>query len=717
MQTVRYGAAVHPIAVLVSISMAVALAAPTAARADDEAAGGGDDAKEQGVGAIEEAQEELPPVEVSGHRLRFAPYTVPMDAPASRDVYGPAIIKRSPAVDANGLVQLIPGVSSRPYNGGEAGAPSFSIRGLPDDGLTEYLLVLIDGVPAAPLPYGWSAFSFLPVTPERISALDISRGGHTVRHSPNTVGGVLDILTDPIPESGEGRIKMTFGSNGYRSTVLSAGGWDGGLGTLVTVVDKEGDGYRDDGEFDIQELAAKLEIRGSDDHWIRANVSYLEDKHRAPGGLTPLEYEDDRFANTRPVNRFNGYRTLVSLAGHDALDRHTWMEAYGSYSYTARRLHREPAGVVPAAVDDWEDESIVIITGMRGSTRFEALGVRHELVGGLRYQRESLPQWRITRTPYDTGVATERQDRSYALEAYSVHVDDTFRPCEGLMVVLGLRGEHVDASGRESIEFGTQNFDDSFTDLLPAASASYELNDHATLFANWQQSFRPPQVWGFNFTDTDQSLDFEMGESAEAGVRLDSGKGLSGTISAWRVDFDDVATFDLGYYQNYGRIVAEGVDLTALLDARDLHESLAGLTFFFNWTFQESELREGDYRGNTVPYAWKDKGAMGASFETGDGWTFTVENTYMGPTYSDEAHSDEDVTGFLGRNRSVSMWNARVAKEIRLSESAVADLGFGVTNVLDVERYVHARGGFFGGGRVAYAPRQYFLSAGVTLEF
>ena len=127
---------------------------------------------------------------------------VPLDYPASRDVLDPEDVRRTGARDLNDLIQYLPAVSTRPYNGGDASAPSFSMRGLPDDGLTEYILVLIDGVPANPLPYGWTAFSFFPLLPEQVYAIDLLRGGHSVRYSPNTVGGVINLLTGRAGEIG-----------------------------------------------------------------------------------------------------------------------------------------------------------------------------------------------------------------------------------------------------------------------------------------------------------------------------------------------------------------------------------------------------------------------------------------------------------------------------------------------------------------------------------
>lgn len=123
-------------------------------------------------GPPQEEAVELPQMIVTGRRAQDGVPVVPIDSVGSRDVFGPEEVRETGARDINDLVHNLPAISTRPYNGGEASAPSFSMRGLPDDGLTEYVHVLIDGVPASPMPYGWTAFSFFPVTPERVYAVD-----------------------------------------------------------------------------------------------------------------------------------------------------------------------------------------------------------------------------------------------------------------------------------------------------------------------------------------------------------------------------------------------------------------------------------------------------------------------------------------------------------------------------------------------------------------
>jgi Fe(3+) dicitrate transport protein len=284
-----------------------------------------------------------------------------------------------------------------------------------------------------------------------------------------------------------------------------------------------------------------------------------------------------------------------------------------------------------------------------------------------------------------------------------------------MTVTLGARAEWVPvASGRD--ELGTNDFDDRFFAVLPGADASYELSDWCAVYANAHESFRAPQVWGFNFSGADQDLDFEKGRSFEGGTRVRAPHGVSGSAAVWRVDFDDVATFDKGYYDNFGRIVAEGVDFVAAWDVGEVIPELRGFSVQGSWTHQVSELREGAFRGNATPYAWDDKAAVSARWQR-DGWLAALDWTYFGSTWSDEAHSEEDPTGFVGFNRSVSSFDARLSKSLQLATNVSVDLGVGVTNLFDTERFVHSRGGFFGGGRVAYAPRQVYVSAGFTANF
>jgi Fe(3+) dicitrate transport protein len=254
--------------------------------------------------------------------------------------------------------------------------------------------------------------------------------------------------------------------------------------------------------------------------------------------------------------------------------------------------------------------------------------------------------------------------------------------------------------------------------VLPGIGASYSFTDHAAIYANAHRSFRAPQVWGFLFTGAPQEIDFEMGESYELGTRLRAWHGLGGSVAAWRVDFDNVGTFDTGFYATLGRIVSNGIAVVAEWDAGPTVSSLEGLTAYASWTHQDSELRSGPNAGNETPYAWKDKLAWGVAYETRCRVRFSLGGTYVGPSFSDAANtSAENPDGNLGRNPAATVWDAQVSRTFQVKEKGVLDVALGVTNLFDEEWFVHSRGGFFGGGKVAGPPRQFYASLSLTVTW
>jgi len=661
-------------------------------------------------------EQELPEVIIIGRTQAQGVPEVPLDSIGSRDVLGPERVKETGARDLNDLVQNLPAISTRPYNGGEAAAPSFSMRGLPDDGLTEYVHVLIDGVSASPMPYGWTALSFLPLTTERAYALDYIRGGHAVRYSPNTVGGILNFITHPVPDVPSLETRSTYGSFDYSSNLISVGGPYGDLGLLATYVDRRGEGYRQDGGFDQQDANVKLiHDRGAGD-WLATSLSFMESEHAAPGGLTRSQFDVDRFGNARPENRFTGSRGVTDVVLHDDLDD-GWLEWYGTVSVTHRNLRAQrPHFGAPTALLDWDDRSWFTQVGVRAERETEWFGGDHTLYGGLRYHREWIPSWQMRSEPYPGGAGPLTQDASFSLDSVAAHVDDTFEPTEDLTVTAGLRAEWIpDTSGEDDI-VGWQ-FENDYFDVLPGIGASYALGERWALFANYFEGFRAPQVWGYAYT-TGDALVFEEGTSLEAGARFEAEAGLKGSATMWRTEYDDFGVFYTGFYENLGRIVADGLDFVLEWYAGEVSEPLEGLVLSASLTAQDSELRSGPNAGNETPYAWQEKAAWRARYETAGGWSASLGGTFVGDSFSDDANTaTENADGNLGLNPARTLWDARLAKHVALGDVGQLELAVGATNLFDQDWYVHSRGGFFGGGLVAGPPRQEYFMVQLSMSW
>jgi Fe(3+) dicitrate transport protein len=660
----------------------------------------------------------LPAVIVTGVSLATNVPVVPLNNVGSRNVFGPEQVRETGAREINDLVLQIPAISARPYNGGEASAPSFSMRGLPDDGLTEYINVLIDGVPASSMPYGWTAFSFLPVTPDRLYAVDYYRGAHSVRYSPNTVGGVLNFVTLPIPQSPSALFRGTFGDYGYHSLMLSSGGTFDRTGVGATYGYRSGDGYRDNGGFTQHDANVKGRYLLDEQSWVGLSLSYMHDEHQAPGGLTQAQFDANRFGNARPENRFDGDRLVTDAVYHRDLESGGSAEGFAYFSDTERHLRAQrPHFGVPATMSDWQDTSYFVGTGVRLAKPVEMLGMEHNLYGGLRYQREWLPHYRLTSEPYPGGPQTLVQDQNFSLDTVSLHLDDTFRPFERLTVNAGVRLEWVpNVAGRDRV--AGWGYSDQYFTALPGAGASYELAKHWALFGNYFHGFRAPQVWGYgSAAGAGHGLVFEQGRSAELGLRLEELAGFGGSVTLWRNEYDNFGVYYDGTYNNLGKIEAKGLDFDLEWKLGGAWEALEGFSVGGSFTLQNSKLRSGPFSGNDVPYAWEQKAAWRMRYER-RGWTATLGGTYVGESFSDEPNTvAASADGRLGVNPSRVIWDARLAKRFGLSKKLDLELATGASNLFGHDWYVHSRGGFFGPGLAAGPPRQVYGSIELKYNF
>lgn len=661
----------------------------------------------------------LPPILVTGTPWdNGAIPTVPLNSIGSRNVFGPEQVRETGAREINDLIQQIPAISARPYNGGEAAAPSFSMRGLPDDGLTEYINVLIDGVPAGPLPYGWTAFSFFPSTPDRIEAVDYLRGAHSVRYSPNTVGGVLNFITTPIPTAPSAKVRGTFGDYGYLSILGSSGGTWGDTGLGATAVFRQGDGYRRNGDFEQLDLNLKGRQQLSERSWIAASVSYMDSEHQAPGGLTQAQFDADRWDNARPQNRFEGDRFVADMVYHLDLESPGSIEGFTYLSKTHRQLRAQrPHFGTPTSLLEWTDDSWFFGAGARLQKEVQVAGIDHNLYAGLRYQREWLPSYALFSQPWPGGAATQTQDSEFTLDTLSLHLDDTFKPVERLTIQLGARVEWApNVSGSDPI-LGW-NFDDRFFTVLPGVGASFEITRQWAVFANYFHGFRAPQVWGYrDAAAANHGLTFEDSRSAEVGTRVQGPAGITGTTTLWRNDYDDFGVYYDGSYNNLGQIRAHGVDFELEWNVGRVAEALDGFTVFGGWTLQDSELRSGAFAGNDTPYAWQNKASWRFRYAR-SGWSLTLGGTYVGDSFSDEANTaTASADGRLGINPSRVLWDGRIAKRFELSETVGLELGVGASNLFDHDWFAHSRGGFFGPGIAAGPPRQVYGSVELGMKF
>lgn len=665
----------------------------------------------QGTQGTPPAETQLPDVTITAREELVEP--VALDERGSRDVLRAEELEELVHKDLNELVQFVPGISTRPYNGADSVSPNFAVRGLLDDGLTEYVLVTVDGVPVNPMPYGWTAMSFLPLFSEQARAVELVKGGMSTRWSPNTVGGVLNFYTQPIPDEQRITFHSAAGADKYFSNSFSYGDRVGGFGWLVSAGDRHGDGYRDAGDFDQQFVDGKLEWARDDGGWTSVKLTHFDNYGKRPGGLTPAQFAADPYQNTRPDNYHQGRFDALSFVDHRRDTARDWSELYGWATSTYNRI----SGPTPYS-DTATTQRRRTYTQNNVNLGWRAerdLSDEHRLHYGVRASYEWLPELRNLDRPIGGGPVTQTLDADYELWAISGHVDDTIALGERWTLNPGVRVEWVPrVEGRDDVT--GEDTSESFFDVLPAVGASYALSEHAALFANYQRSFRAPQVFGLDTNPAPpngQTLEFEHGEQAELGVRARIGGGVSGSVVGWHTSFDDVGITVNGLYETLGNVVANGVDLGLEWNAGEALAALEGFELRALATLQDSELEDAASPandGNETPYAWDEKLTWLASYAFGDN-VVSLSGYHIGESFSDDANTRvENAAGTLGINRSRTIWDAQIAREMELRRGGTLRVALGLQNLFDEEWYIHSRLG----GRILGTPQSFLASIGLS---
>jgi len=146
----------------------------------------------------------------------------------SRDA--PMILNTSPSVYATA-------------QGGGAGDARVNVRGFNQRNVA----IMLNGVPVNDMENGWVYWSNWDGVGDATSSVQLQRGLSAVNLATPSIGGTMNIITDPSANTRQVLAKQEVGNDGFlKSTVsLSTGLIDGKYAFTVSGVRKTGDGYYD----------------------------------------------------------------------------------------------------------------------------------------------------------------------------------------------------------------------------------------------------------------------------------------------------------------------------------------------------------------------------------------------------------------------------------------------------------------------------------------
>ena len=144
--------------------------------------------------------------------------------------------------DAPLVLNTAPSVYATAQGGG-AGDARMNVRGFNQRNVA----IMLNGVPVNDMENGWVYWSNWDGVGDATSSIQLQRGLSAVNLATPSIGGTMNIITDPSANSRQVLVKQEVGNDGFlKSTVsLSTGLIDGKYAFTVSGVRKTGDGYYD----------------------------------------------------------------------------------------------------------------------------------------------------------------------------------------------------------------------------------------------------------------------------------------------------------------------------------------------------------------------------------------------------------------------------------------------------------------------------------------
>ncbi|MEL7024107.1 MAG: TonB-dependent receptor [Pseudomonadota bacterium] len=165
-----------------------------------------------------------------------------VEVPGGATVITADDILRFNQTDIQRIIRSAPGVTVQ-VEDGYGLRPNLSIRGTASERSARVTL-LEDGILIAPAPYSAPAAYYFP-TAGRLAGVEVLKGPATITEGPYTVGGAINLLSTPIPESRAGFANIQLGDDATWRVHAHYGDDNGKFGWLVETHQWGSDGFQE----------------------------------------------------------------------------------------------------------------------------------------------------------------------------------------------------------------------------------------------------------------------------------------------------------------------------------------------------------------------------------------------------------------------------------------------------------------------------------------
>lgn len=595
-------------------------------------------------------------------------------------------------------------------------AQNIGIRGM-DPRRTARTLLLEDGMPLFLAPYGDPSSHYIPML-DRVRRIEVVKGSGQVLYGPQTVGGMINFVTRPVPKDGfSGSVSGTIGNNDFTGLYANVGVGNERGGIMLDVIDKRGDGIRDNHDFEVQDVNLKGQLNLTDSQTLIGKVGYYkEDSHVSETGLGELDWDRDKFqAPSGDNDYFEHERKYVQLQHIFQLNDKAKLSTQAYYVDAFRTSFRQTDA--PGGFDEADNATGITVLercdtpgvpfteaqadacggrhrprsynywGIEPRLDFQhsLFGIESDAVIGFRYHEEDIKrrQYRGDTAAFQSlsfakDNVLPREKIDIDTEAKSYYIQNTFYIGDW-SVTPGLRYEDIKITtnvlraGGAAIGIKRTN---NQSEVLPGLGVAWNGISNTTFFGGVHKGFAPPRPDRDLNANTDGPDNTKPEESVnwELGVRSKYFKGVSFESTLFYTKFDDIVVNDgSGTFVNGGESEMSGLELAGRVDFGEIKDTphnvyvLGSYTNLFTAKFKKDGLdpASGIFSGDRLPYAPKHLASLTLGYSHPVGIDARIGVDYISRQEPDAfarvlGPTDAALSGLSGDIPAYTLFNASV---------------------------------------------------------
>ncbi|MEX0618134.1 MAG: TonB-dependent receptor [Pseudohongiellaceae bacterium] len=456
------------------------------------------------------------------------------------------------ATDINQLLKTIPGIYIREEEGLGL-RPNIGIRGATSERSSKVTL-MEDGVLMAPAPYADPAAYYFPTT-QRQSAVEVLKGAPLLRYGPQTTGGVLNMVSTPVPGAAEGHMRVMADGNGSTDLHGRYGTQYDQWNWMLETVQRNGSGFKNidrhsnRGDFRIEDYVAKIGWQSDNDsrnQSLLLKMQYSEESSEETYlGLTDADFDQDstRRYGMSAIDEMNNRHSSLQLTYRvDLMDNLTASATAYDINFKRNWYKLANGGGFINDANAGDSTARDILHGVQdvsglnyknNNRSYFSRGVdlnfnlqldNHSLDAGVRIHEDEVDRFQIadlfdqidgTLHYSSTILPGSGDNRVGGSEALALWLVDNWQVTDALKVTAALRHESVDTAevrysdlDRSNVARHTPN---DVSEWLPGASLTYDLNDDWQLLAGVHRGFSPLGAGAGDREDPETSTNWETG--------------------------------------------------------------------------------------------------------------------------------------------------------------------------------------------------------------